>query len=332
MIVVFDTNIWLSHLGMRSPAASAIRFFLKQNGFRLALPEVVRLEVEANLHTKLMSFIKEITESHDQLLTVFGKLPEVVLPVQADVQNLIPQLFESVGVNLIDIPFTLDSARSSFLKTVHKVQPSHNSQQFKDGVLWADCLTLLDTADVTLVTADQAFYSGQKYENGLAKNLQYEANQYSHKIRIVPTLAALLESIPKVIVFDDEALVQVLLQKAEANITGLVTKNGFGVGETVAVERSLFATEDPSILYFECKVSIACEDFLDLQSPAVLLLEADGLYTPEKNSFSGVGMLHVSFRFLGPDGSQEERKGVYLRAETGVIGHRTVTSKIRQKL
>jgi hypothetical protein len=237
-----------------------------------------------------------------------------------------------VGVNLIGIPFTLESARSSFLKTIQKVPPSHNNQQFKDGVLWADCLTLLDTDDVTLVTADQAFYSGPKCENGLAKNLQYEANQYSNKLRLVPTLAALMESIPKLIVFDEEALVQVLLQKAEANISALVTKNAYGVGETIGVERSLFATEDPSILYFECKASIACEDFTDLQGPAVLVLEADGLYAPEKNSFSGVGMLNASFRFLGPDGNQVERRGVYLRADGASTGHRTVTSQIRQRL
>lgn len=60
MIVVFDSNISLSHLGMRSPAASAIRFFLKQNDYHLALPEVIRLEVEANLQAKLVSFIDEI--------------------------------------------------------------------------------------------------------------------------------------------------------------------------------------------------------------------------------------------------------------------------------
>lgn len=332
MIVVFDTNIWLSHLGMRSPAASAIRFFLKQSDYRLALPEVIRLEVEANLHTKLMSFISVIRESHDQLLTVFGQLPEVVLPTQADVQHLMPELFASVGVKLIDVPFSLESARSSFLKTIHKVQPSNNSQQFKDGVLWADCIDLLKTDDVTLVTADQAFYSGHKYENGLAKNLQHEADQCEHKIHVVPTLANLMESLPKLIVFDNEALVQVLLQKAEANVSSLVTRNGFSVGETVGVERSVFATEDPSVLYFECKISIACEDQLDLQSPAMLQLEADGLYNPEKSTFMDVGILHVAFRFLGPDGIQEERKDVYARAITGVIGHRTVTSKIRHKL
>jgi hypothetical protein len=332
MIVVFDTNIWLSHLGMRSPAASAIRFFLKQNDYRLALPEVIRLEVEANLQDKLMKFIEGIKDSHEQLLTVFGALREVVLPSQSDVQKLLPQLFDSIGVKLIEVPFSLESARSSFLKTIHKVQPSNNSQQFKDGVLWADCIALLDTDDVTLVTADQAFYSGHKFENGLAKNLQYEADQCKHKIRVVHNLAMLMESLPKLIVFDDDSLVQVVLQKAETTIADMVTKNGYEVGETVSVERSVFATEDASVLFFECAILIGCEDLLDAQSPAILRLEADGLYTPENSTFSDVGMLEASFKFLDFDGLPVERKGAFLRAEGAVLGHRTVRSKIRQRL
>jgi hypothetical protein len=298
----------------------------------MALPEVVQLEVEANLQAKLTSFIDEIRNSHDQLLTVFGELREVILPTPAEVHALIPRLFESVGVNLVNVPFSLESARSSFLKTIHKVQPSNNNQQFKDGVLWADCISLLETDDVTLVTADQAFYSGHRFENGLAKNLQAEADQCEHQFRIIPSLAKLMESLPKSYVFDDESLVEVLLQKAESNVATLVSNNGFNIGETVSVERTVFATENPSVLFFECAVSIACENLLDSQEPAILRLEADGLYTPEINSFSEVGMLSATFRFLGPDGLQEERKGVYLRAEGTVMGHRVVSSKIRHKL
>jgi hypothetical protein len=28
MIVVFDSNVWISELGLRSPAAAAVKFFL----------------------------------------------------------------------------------------------------------------------------------------------------------------------------------------------------------------------------------------------------------------------------------------------------------------
>jgi hypothetical protein len=79
MIVVCDTNVWLSELGLRSGAGSALRFYLKHQGARLALPEVVRLEVVHNLRARLLGHIDRISREHRQLLTVFGRLKEVVL-------------------------------------------------------------------------------------------------------------------------------------------------------------------------------------------------------------------------------------------------------------
>jgi predicted nucleic acid-binding protein len=57
MIVVFDTNVWLSQLGLRSSAASGVRFFLKHHNFKVALPEVIRMEVEVNLRSKVSGIL-----------------------------------------------------------------------------------------------------------------------------------------------------------------------------------------------------------------------------------------------------------------------------------
>jgi hypothetical protein len=37
MIVVFDTNIWKSNLFLQSPAAAAVRYYLKTTGARVGL-------------------------------------------------------------------------------------------------------------------------------------------------------------------------------------------------------------------------------------------------------------------------------------------------------
>lgn len=163
MIVVFDTNIWLSELGLRSPTAAAARFYLKHSGARVAIPEVIRLEVEQNLTSRLMKHIEDIRTDYRQLLTAFGTLREIVLPNEEEVRQKIPELLQSMQVERIEVPFTLESARSSFIKTILKQAPSHQSQQFKDGVLWADCLTLSANDEVVLVTADKAFYQDQTY-------------------------------------------------------------------------------------------------------------------------------------------------------------------------
>ena len=57
MIVIFDTNIWLQNLFLRSKAGAAARFFILQNKVRVVLPEVIRLEGEQHLREKMRSYI-----------------------------------------------------------------------------------------------------------------------------------------------------------------------------------------------------------------------------------------------------------------------------------
>jgi predicted nucleic acid-binding protein len=74
VIVVFDTNVWISDLALTSNAGSAIRFCLRERRARIGLPEVVKLETEFHLRTTLAEHIDQIQSSHRQLLAVFGRL------------------------------------------------------------------------------------------------------------------------------------------------------------------------------------------------------------------------------------------------------------------
>jgi hypothetical protein len=156
VIVIFDTNVWISDLALTSNVGSAVRFFLRERNARIGLPEVVRLETEFHLRTTINDHIEEIRRSHRQLLSVFGRLKEVVLPDNQEVEGLIAKLFHTLGVPIEEIPFELDSARASLVRAVTKLPPSDRNQQFKDGVLWEDCLKILSRDSVFLVTADKA--------------------------------------------------------------------------------------------------------------------------------------------------------------------------------
>ena len=68
MIVVLDTNIWLAEFGLRSPLGAVARLYLRQKNARLALPEVVRLEVEHNFRNQLRTFVHTLQSTHRQLL------------------------------------------------------------------------------------------------------------------------------------------------------------------------------------------------------------------------------------------------------------------------
>lgn len=330
MIVVFDTNIWLSELGLRSPTAAAVRFFLKHSKARVAVPEVIRLEVEQNLTSRLLEHIEDIRSAHRQLLTAFGKLREVVLPTAEDVRHKVPELFNSLQVECIEVPFSLKAARSSFLKTILKLAPSHQSQQFKDGVLWADCMSLLEQDDVILVTADKAFYREQTYGKGLAPSLQAEAQALPHTIRVLSAIADLLEALKTPIAIDADALQSAFIDQFSKSVLGSLERHGFSLGERLSCYYKLYATEDPAALFFDFTMDIQCTDARGEGRTEVLLqLKGDGSLLPESKEFRNLRNFGEHFTFLMPDGSKGEMRNAVVYVQGAVIGHKEVSSTVR---
>ena len=134
MKIVFDSNIWIEELGLKSSASSAVRYFIKLKDAQLVLPEVVRLEVEYNLNKRLNEFINNIQKSYNQLLIVFGHLKEIVLPDSEEIGNIVKDLFNSLQVDIREVSFSFPSAKDSFLRTIKGITPSsEKNQQFKDG-------------------------------------------------------------------------------------------------------------------------------------------------------------------------------------------------------
>jgi hypothetical protein len=126
------------------------------------------------------------------LLTALGKLREIVLPTESDIQAKVEELFASLRVQQQQIPFSLKSGRSALLKAIQKASPCDKTQEFKDAVIWAGCVALLPTDEVVLVTNDKAFYRDRTYNKGLAPNLLRETENLPNEFRILPGLSDLL--------------------------------------------------------------------------------------------------------------------------------------------
>ena len=74
MFILFDSNVWISQLGLQSGYGAAVRHFANRRSATVAIPEVVQLEVEEKLIGRLLKFKKQIEDGHRQLLPVLGKL------------------------------------------------------------------------------------------------------------------------------------------------------------------------------------------------------------------------------------------------------------------
>ena len=333
MIVVFDTNIWKSSLYLQSPAAAATRLFLRQKGARVGLPEVVRLELERHLKKDVRVLIETTRSNHERLLRMFGTLRELVLPTDNHVEELSARIYEALGVELVDIPFSLESARDSFLRTVDKTPPSDRTQQFKDGVLWADCVALLQAHEVWLVTDDHAFYEDHTPEKGIVQALAAEVANASHRLSLVSSLGGLLRDFRVELELDAETLSKVILQETKNRAIELITRNGFDLGERTKLQRNLFATEDPRILFLEFVIEYECPDATASgRPPAVLTIKGDATFNTETNMFSKLRSFGEALRFTSEDGTEKELKNVVMHAEGIVLGHRHVSNTVRYKL
>ncbi|VVN25259.1 PIN domain-containing protein [Pseudomonas fluorescens] len=332
MIVVLDTNIWLKELALNSGAGSALRFFLKHRSARLAVPEVVRLEVQNNLRGTIEEAIESVVKGNRQLLTLFGSMKEIVLPSQAEIDELVSDVFARLGVEILDIPFSLENARSSFMKTVKRVPPSDKTQEFKDGVLWANCLELLDQDDVLFATQDKAFCLNRELGKGLAENLLAEVSPKSNKLTLVHSVSDVLKHVKTEISLDEQWLISAIQQRAHSAVDELLSRGGSEVSGDSQIRYDLFVTENPDVLYMTYAIEIPCADITagDRTNMRVVL-EGSGTLRPSVPEVVGAHVAKERLSFTNPDGTPSELCNVYASANI-VLGHRTITHSVSYPL
>jgi len=333
MYIVLDTNIWRAELGLNSGLGAATRLFLRQQSATLAVPEVIRLETEKHIRAALHSYISEIDKNHSKLLSIFGKLKEVSLPTDKEVEEIIDNIFSELEVPIEDIPFTLESARNSYLNIVENQPPSDRNQQFKDGVIWADCMNLLDKDDVHFVTSDKAFYKGHDYNQGLASNLQEETKGKPHKFEIHYELTSLIESIRTEIEITADELFHKFMKEYQDKVQNILDKHSYEIEEISSNKIKAYATKSPATIYVDFDLKITCSPLMDDgRSKGVLTIKGDATFNPETTEFLEMRRSGEEFKFKLADGTEEYSKSAVLRAGPLVIGHRDVEHTIKFEL
>lgn len=310
-----------------------MRFFLREHKARIGLPEVVRLETEVHLRTALLKHVDDIRSSHRQLLSVFGRLKEVVLPSEADVNELIEKVFSKIGVEIEEVPFSLENARDSLVRAIEKIPPSDKNQQFKDGVVWADCLSMLRNEPVHLVTDDRAFYKSRDVKQGLADELRREVHGFDNRLEIFPSLTGLLSQIRTDIQIDAASLLDQYWQLQGKKIEEMATKHSFVLEGNPQATIEPLVTEDPALLFVTFSIEFPCADTTnDGRNGARIVARGEGTYDANAGRFVEISTRGEKLSYQLPDGTQKQVQNVVVVAAGIVIGHRTVEHSVRYKL
>ncbi len=331
MYIVLDSNIWIETWGLNTAMGATTRFYIKLKNAKLALPEVIKEEVKRNLCNSLTACSSEIEENHRRLLSIFGRLKEVVLPSAEEIKAKVDSLFDEVKLDVHDVPFTLESAKSSLFKIYDKVPPnSVKNQQFKDGVIWSDCMKLLEKEDVIFVSKDGAFYKDKNYKEGLAINLQEEADRYKNKFRIFSSLDDLLAEIKTDVSIDKIVLVSQFTRLTDDSIKSILDFNGFSISSEPTVKVSSFITGDPGRLCIEFEIVFDCSDERDEgRKNGVLVLKGDGYYNVNEKEFIELKNLGEGLSFVDATGERKTSNKVLFSMH---VGPRIEVHSIKRKI
>lgn len=327
MIVVFDTNIWKSALYFRSPMGSAVRHFLRKNGTVVGLPEVIELEVRRWVRADIGEAIVSITKSEDRLRSIMGKLNEVKLPSPEQIDQFVETVTDGFEPQLLRLPFDLEGARESFLRTVDKRVPSDKSQEFKDGLVWYACKKFLESDTVFLVTNDKAFFEDRDTTKGLADALKQEIAGGAHDFRISSELSSLLQEIRTPIGLEPLDLAVAYVRQFSSPLMSFLAKHGFDtIGPGENFEFKAYITEDPNkaIVEFEGRYAVSG------RRVGHLTVKGEVSYFPDGKRLEDFRPSEETLSYVTDEGVPVAAKSAYLYADSLVLGSRVVMDRVRK--
>lgn len=85
-------------------AGAAVRFYLLRHDARIALPEVVQLEVVLHLSERMKELAATTRQAHRALLPLAGRLRELILPEDAELEGIAARAFEDIRVPCLRHP------------------------------------------------------------------------------------------------------------------------------------------------------------------------------------------------------------------------------------
>lgn len=259
--IVIDTNVWIREQLLKSPLGIAFLHLVRINGWKVAVPEVVRGEVEAVSVRHCRDAVKKIKDSFGLLHHVIGRLVKVYIPDEREIKDSIDAVFEDMSSCKIDVEFTLEHARSALKRVIAGTPPNgEKNQQYKDSVVWEAILSLLGDYDVFFVTEDKAFYhNGMSKDGRLSMPLKEESDAKLHQCKIYESLRVLvaenkdqLESIS--VSFQVDALSDYIVSDVNNSLRGW----GFFALSVAIRKFDVYITEDKDVIAIiydvECEV------------------------------------------------------------------------------
>lgn len=129
----------------------------------------------------------------------------------------------------------------------------------------------------------------------------------------MPSLGSLLETLRAPVTLNEDELAEAFLAEHKDSNFGIINRQGFDLGTRQSCSYTLFATENPNVLFIEFSIVYECKDIPgEGRTEAVLLLKGDGSYLHTTGAFSDLRNFGEHLKYRMQDGSEQENRNAVI--------------------
>jgi hypothetical protein len=249
--VVVDTSVWRAELLLKTPLGVTLVYTLSRRRGVVGLPEVVELELKAQI---VNAGLEAADKARGPLQLLHTLTDNAFFATELPTSDILSQKVDERIAQLAPVltrePFTVAHAKSALTMVNAKLPPNgEKNQQFKDSAIWQATLALSLRYSTVLLTNDKAFFRDRDPAKGLAENLVRDCIDAGTEVKafygIGPYLDALKGEEPK---FDRERAKELIVGDAMPRLKLEAERWMIAPAEILEFNISAFPTENPDRL------------------------------------------------------------------------------------
>ncbi|MFD8496214.1 PIN domain-containing protein [Amycolatopsis sp. NPDC059657] len=320
--IVIDTNEWIRLKWLGSPTGLALISIIRRDpGLRLAIPEVLNMELEKHRTDTAQSLLKRLADVTSEMKTITGDPVSggLIIETANALEVQILQRIQVLAEKTIYPEITLAETRRALRRVNAETPPNAaKNQQMKDSLLWEACLTLASKSNVILVTGDKAFYHVRDPKNGLAKNLKQEELVQSCRLQVFPSLEEAIEvfapdeTVP-VEEFEPFDTRKLIAKEARAAFDRSGSARDIGVEvEFRGVNPSYLKTEEPHVFAASFHAFFFVNKNYDDRPHGEAVVIGDGKVDTRTGTMTSVNLQSIVWILITPDGHEARHTEVFV--------------------
>lgn len=336
--VVVDTGVLVHRTRLLSTAlGAAFLYSLSRTGYKIALPEVIELEVAKHTEILVREAISMIDEGYRTIEVTMGSRDDYKVPTEELIENRVIDRFDELNDLIVRIPFTFDHAKSALLRVLGDVPPNRpKDQQFKDSAIWEAVIDASTSADVHFVSEDKSFFEDRDPKKGVASELQDDIDRAENRIFVHygldEYLGVIRDEIPAL---DEVAIARAIAESLVDQLLERAASKGFQRGSLASHRIEAFVTERPQMLAIKFQLEFEVFDvpYLDMDETAdgIEAIEGNCSFNTGSGEVADIQLDSISIRDF--EGKQIPGHGhAFIRAGSITLGRGRISHRILEPL